>query len=53
MYPTPEQRMTIVSRSGLEIAEPSQRVMVNGGRLSLRFRLPAHGVSLVTVTRGE
>lgn len=51
MYPTPEQRAAMVSRSGLETFEPPRRVTVNDGRLGLRWRLPVHGVSLVNVTR--
>ena len=53
MYPTVEQRAAIVSRSGLERLEPSQKVSVNNGKISLRFQLPVHGVSLVSISREQ
>ena len=50
MYPTPEQRQAIEARSGLETLESPQPVTVNAGKVSLRFSLPVHGVSLVCVS---
>jgi xylan 1,4-beta-xylosidase len=52
MYPTLDQRAAILARSGLETFEPPQKVMPSGGKLSLKFRLPVHGVSLVIVSTG-
>jgi xylan 1,4-beta-xylosidase len=50
IYPTAEQRAAIKARDGLEMLSPPQKVMLNGGNISLNFRLPVHGVSLVIVS---
>jgi xylan 1,4-beta-xylosidase len=50
MYPSPEQRTAIKAREGLEMLEPSQRVTLIMGKISLKFRLPVHGVSLVNIS---
>ena len=50
MYPTSEQRATIKVRSGLEMLETPRKVTLNGGQISLKFRLPVHGVSLVSIS---
>ena len=53
IYPTVEQRAAIKARDGLETLSPPQKVTLNGGKISLGFRLPVHGVSLVTVSTGQ
>jgi xylan 1,4-beta-xylosidase len=53
MYPTPKQRRAIRARSGLELLEPPQQATLSEGKLSLKFRLPVHGVSLVSVSTGS
>ncbi|MBA3869761.1 MAG: beta-xylosidase [Anaerolineae bacterium] len=53
MYPTPEQYAAIKARDGLEMLEPPQKLMSSGGKISLKFQLPVHGVSLLTITDGQ
>ena len=47
IYPTPEQRASIVARSGLEPLEPPRTLAADGGALGLSFELPAHAISLL------
>jgi xylan 1,4-beta-xylosidase len=49
MYPTPGQYEAIKARSGLELAEPPQRVLMYDGKIKLDFDLPVHGVSLLLI----
>jgi xylan 1,4-beta-xylosidase len=53
IYPTPEQRAVIKARDGLETLSLPQKAMLNGGKISLKLRLPVHGVSLVTISTGQ
>ena len=50
MYPAPEQRAAIKAREGLELLEPPQKIVCDGGKLRLSFELPVHGISLVSVS---
>ncbi len=53
MYPTSEQYVAIKSRDDLETLEPSQKLMSNGGKINLKFQLPVHGVSLLSITKTQ
>ena len=48
-WPDEAQRAAIVARSGLEAFRAPERAEVRGGRLGLRFPLPAHGISLLEI----
>jgi xylan 1,4-beta-xylosidase len=50
MYPTPAQRDAILARSSLEMLESPQTATLLDGKLSFNFRLPMHGVSLVSIS---
>lgn len=52
MYPTPEQYAAIKSRDGLEQIEPPQKLIPNEGKITLKFQLPVHGISLLSITNG-
>ncbi len=49
-WPTGAQRKAILAHAGLERLEPPRALQVRDGRLSLRFSLPTHGVSLLEIT---
>ncbi len=53
MYPTPEQYAAIKSRDTLETLEPPQKLVANMGKIRLKFQLPVHGVSLLSITNGQ
>ena len=48
-WPDEQQRAAILARSGPELLEPPEEAAVRGGRLDLRFTIPTHAVSLLTV----
>ncbi len=50
MYPTSEQYAAIKSRDNLETLEPPQKLSPVAGKITLNFRLPVHGVSLLSVS---
>jgi xylan 1,4-beta-xylosidase len=50
MYPTAEQRQTIKAHEGLEMLEPPQTIKHDQGRVSLSFKLPVHGISLLILS---
>ena len=53
IYPTPEQRAAIKAREELETLEPPQRMTPSESKIILKFRLPVHGVSLVSISTGQ
>ncbi len=53
IYPTPEQYAAIKTRDGLEMLEPPQKLTVNGSKINLKFPLPVHGISLLSIMDGQ
>ncbi len=51
-WPDDAQRAAILARSSLEMLCPPEPAESRGGRLSLRFTLPAHAVSLLELRPG-
>jgi xylan 1,4-beta-xylosidase len=49
MYPTPEQYAAIKSRDGLEQLDPPQKLTPSNGKITLKFQLPVHGISLLSI----
>ena len=43
--------MAMISRSGLEFCEPSEKAEIRGGKLERRFSLPTHGISLLEIRK--
>ena len=52
MYPPPGQRQAIKSREGLELLEPPQTIESDQDRVTLNFKLPVHGISLLILDAG-
>lgn len=52
-YPNEGQRNAILARSGLEFCEAPQTVLVHEGRLTHKFTLPTHGISLIEIVRAD
>jgi xylan 1,4-beta-xylosidase len=50
MYPAPGQKAAIKSREGLELLEPSQKIMRYEDKVKLNFKLPVHGISLLCLS---
>jgi xylan 1,4-beta-xylosidase len=48
-YPTGVQFEKLKSRDGLEMLCPPQMMKINNGNLSLDFRLPVNGISLIRI----
>ena len=48
-WPDGKQRAAILARSGPELLGPPEDAAVTGGCLDLRFTLPTHAVSLLTI----
>ncbi len=48
-WPDEKQRAAILARSGLELLCPPEKAEIRGGRLEIRFTLPAHAVSLLEI----
>src|SRR5262245_307461 len=49
MYPTAEQRATIVTRAGLELLEPPREIALHQDKVRLNFTTPVHSVSLLSI----
>ncbi|MEO8395668.1 MAG: beta-xylosidase, partial [Chloroflexota bacterium] len=50
IYPTPEQRAVIRAREGLEMLEAPHGGALSEGKITVKFRLPVHGVSLILLS---
>jgi xylan 1,4-beta-xylosidase len=50
MYPTPTQRSAIKAREGLELLHAPQTIVSQQGKVTLNFRLPLHGISLLVIS---
>jgi xylan 1,4-beta-xylosidase len=50
MYPAPGQYEAIKARSGLELVEPPQEILLRDGKIQLDFDLPGHGISLLLIS---
>ena len=48
-WPDETQRAAILARSGPELLCPPEQARISGGRLDLRFTMPAHAVSLLEI----
>lgn len=50
-YPDAEQYVAIKQRDSLEFCEAPQMKLVNEGKLTHRFKLPTHGISLLIIDK--
>ena len=48
IFPDDEQKALLKARAGLEMLHPPSKVTVNDGKLRVTFKLPVHGISLLS-----